>query len=131
MVRWRAYRRKGPFLPVSHSEQPSAPQSREKIQGRLRNVTRAAVLAAAGATVGIGIVAAHDHPGASSAGTSTGTSQGSNSATTNDSSQSSTSNTGEGSSSSNTGSTGNTGSVSTAPSSSTATPTVTSGGTSR
>jgi hypothetical protein len=116
---------------VSHSEQPSSPENREKVQGRLRNVTRAAVLVAAGATVGIGIVAAHDHPGASGAGKSTDTSKGSSTATTNDTGQSSTSNTGDGSDSSDTGSTGNTGSVSTAPSSSTATPTVTSGGTSR
>ncbi|HWF15697.1 MAG TPA: hypothetical protein VG244_05905 [Acidimicrobiales bacterium] len=113
---------------MSLPDQPNSPATREKVQGRLRHVTRAAVLAAAGATVGIGIVVAHDHPGASGAGTSA--SNGSHSATTN-TGDGSTSNTGEGSTSANTGSTGNTGGFSTAPSSSSSTPAVTSGGTSR
>ena len=116
---------------MSHPDEPNAPQRREQVQGRLRHVTRAAVLAAVGATAGIGIVVAHDHPGASGSAATTDGSSGSGTATTDNTGEGSTTNTGAGATSSNTGSTGNTGGFSTAPSASTTRPTVTSGGTSR
>ncbi len=47
--------------------QTSTPADRERAKARLRTLTRGAVVAAAGATVALGVVVAHDRPGASAA----------------------------------------------------------------
>lgn len=50
---------------------PNAAAIRDRTRTRLRTLTNAALLAATGATVGIGVVVAHEHPGKSVAGTTT------------------------------------------------------------
>lgn len=110
---------------MSAPHQPSTPEERDRAKSRLRTLTRSVVVAATGATVGIGILVAHDRPGARASGSTVASSTSS----TGDSATSSTGNTG-------TSNTGNTGTSSTgtsgssAPSSSSTSPTVTSGGTS-
>jgi hypothetical protein len=111
---------------MSRPIRSSTPGSRERGQARVRLITRGAALLATGATVAIGIVVAHDHPGASSvhrgannsgSTAGTGTSSGSSSSS------------GTSGNTANTGDSGNTdNSGSTAPTSSSSTPTVTSGG---
>jgi hypothetical protein len=114
---------------MSPQNEQSAGAGREQGRARLRTLTRVALLATTGATVGIGIVIAHEHPGSSGA-TAKGGSSGSSGTTASSGSTGSTGTTG---STGNTGSssTGNTGSSSSAPSSSSSRPSVTSGGTSR
>ncbi len=112
---------------MSRRNQPNQPVSRDGVQSRLRLVTRVAVLAATGATVAIGVVVAHDHPGAS-VRKSTSSGSGSTSVSNATGGGTTSSSTGNGGNSGNTGITGNTGSS--APSASTSTPTVTSGGSS-
>ena len=64
---------------MSAPDQPNTPESRDKARSRLRTLTRAAVFAATGATAVIGIVVAHEHPGADTrdGGTTASTSSGS------------------------------------------------------
>ncbi len=114
---------------MSSIDQPNTPENREKARSRLRNLTRGVVVAAAGATVVIGVVVSRDHPGSASSGSSAtkGTSSGSGAATTNGGSSA----TSGSSSTGTTGTTGNTGTSSSAPSVSQSSPTVTSGGSSR
>jgi hypothetical protein len=89
-------------------------------------LTNAALLAATGATVGIAVVVAHEHPGKSAAGTTTsGQSTAGSTGTTGSSDES------DDSGSSSTGNTGNNGSSSVSPSISSRTPAVTSGGSGR
>jgi hypothetical protein len=101
----------------------------------VRFLTRAAALLATGATVAIGIVVAHDHPGASSlhrGANTSGSTAGSGTSTGGSASNGTsgnTGNTGNSDNSGNTGNTGNSGSYAPAPSSST--PTVNSGGSSQ
>ncbi len=52
--------------------QPSTPAERDRAVARLRGVTRGVIVAATGATVAMGIVVSHDHPGASAAATKAG-----------------------------------------------------------
>ena len=52
---------------MSRPSQPSTPAERERAQARLRTLTRGAIVAATGATVAIGVVVAHDRPGAGAA----------------------------------------------------------------
>ncbi|HEY1650948.1 MAG TPA: hypothetical protein VGG09_03615 [Acidimicrobiales bacterium] len=109
----------------------STPAGRERVRRRLRNLTRVAILATAGATAGIGVVVAHDDPGSSSTdkGTSGQSTSGTTTTTIDGSSSSSTGTTGNTGTTSD-GDSGNTGGFSTAPSASSSSPTVTSGGTS-
>lgn len=113
----------------AHKDQ-SAGASRDQARTRLRNLTRVALFATAGATVGIGIVVAHEHPGKSAASTTSGSSTGGDDGTT--SSSGSTGNTGSSSTgntgTSSSGNTGNSGVSSNSPSTSLQTPSVTSGG---
>ena len=102
---------------------PNAGASRDQARARLRALTNAALVAATGATVGIGIVVAHEHPGKSAAGATT-SGQTSGGATGTTGSTGSTGNSG----SSSTGDTGNSGSSSFSPGTSSQTPSVTSGG---
>ena len=96
---------------------------RDQARARLRTLTNATLLAATGATVGIAIVVAHEHPGNSAASTTTsGKSTTSTTGTTG-----TTGNTG----SSSTGNTGNSGASTFSPSTSSQTPAVTSGGSHR
>jgi hypothetical protein len=112
----------------AHSD-PNAGASRDQARARLRNLTRIALFTTAGATVGIGIVVAHEHAGKSAAGTTTsGPSTGGSTGTTG--SSGSTGDTGN-SGSVSTGNTGNSGGSSFSPSISSQRPAVTSGGTSR
>ena len=53
-----------PRHPCQPRASPAHPQTGRGPRSRLRTLTRAAVVAAAGATVAIGVVVAHDHPGA-------------------------------------------------------------------
>ena len=121
---------------MSSIDQPNTPENREKARSRLRNLTRGVVVAAAGATVVIGVVVSRDHPGSAHLGqrrhegTSSRlrrspTTNGGSSATSGSSSSGTTGSTGT------TGTTGNTGTSSSAPSVSQSSPTVTSGGSSR
>jgi hypothetical protein len=117
---------------MSRRIQTSTPGSREIAQARLRHLTRGVVLAVSGATVAIGILVAHEHPGASSQHKGTTTESGSTAGNGTSTGGSSSSSSGNSDNSGDTGSTGNTGnSGSTAPTASSSTPTVTSGGTSR
>ena len=111
--------------------EPNTPESREQATSRLRALTRAAILAAGGATVLVGVVVAHDHPGAGSSRTdgSSGTSNTGSSTSGSSSSSGDGGSVANGSSTTSTGSTGNTGSSS-APTASSSRPSVTSGGTS-
>lgn len=114
---------------MSPKREPNASASRDQARARVRSLTRVALLATTGATVGIGVVVAHEHRGTSAASSTTsGKTTGGGTATT--PSSSSSGNTGSTSTGS-TGNTGNTGASSSAPSSTTQAPAVTSGGTSR
>ncbi len=99
---------------------------RDKARVRLRTLTNAALLAATGATVGIGIVVAQEHPGKSASGSTT--SGGSTGSTAGTGTTGSSGNTGDDTGSSSSGNTGNSGASSFSPSSSSQTPSVTSGG---
>ena len=103
---------------MSAAGYPSTPAGRERATSRLRALTRWAIAGAAGATVAIGVVVAHDRPGAG-ATRRTATSDGGSSSSTSSNY-----------SSSNSGTTGTTG-ASPSPMASSKSPTVTSGGTSR
>ena len=108
---------------MSPPNQQSTPPTRERGQARVRQLTRGAALLATGATVAIGIVVAHDHPGASGVrrgATGAGSSAGTGASTGASTSSGNTDNSGI------SGNTGNSGSS--APTSSSSTPTVTSGG---
>jgi hypothetical protein len=109
---------------MSAHKDRNAGASRDQTRARLRTLTNAALLATTGATVGIAVVVAHEHPGKSAASTSS-------------SGRSSVANTGStgGSGDGNTGTSstansGNSGS-SFSPSISSQSPSVTSGGSSR
>src|SRR5580704_8670152 len=105
-------------MSVTHT--PNAPRQRERTTSRLRWLSRGAVVAATGATVAIGVVVAHEHSGARGANTAgTNGSTGSGSVTTTTPGSSASTNAGSSSG------------VSSVPSTSNATPSVTSGGTSR
>jgi hypothetical protein len=111
---------------MSPQKDPNAGASRDQARARLRTLTRVALFATTGATVGIGIVVAHEHPGKSAASTTTtGQSTGGSTGTTGSSG-----NTGN-SGSSSTGNIGNSGSSSFSPSTSSQKPSVTSGGSGR
>ena len=111
---------------MSAQRDPNAGASRDQARARLRTLTSSALLAATGATVGIAIVVAHEHPGKSAAGaTTSGQSTGGTAGTTG-----TTGNTGN-SGSSSTGDTGNSGASTSSPSISSQTPSVTSGGSHR
>jgi hypothetical protein len=109
---------------MSAQKDQNAGASRDQARARLRTVTSAALFATTGATVGIAIVVAHEHPGKSAATTTSGQSTGGTTGTTGSSG-----NTGDTGSSS--GNTGNSGSSSLSPSISSRTPSVTSGGSGR
>jgi len=109
---------------MSAQKDQNAGASRDQARARLRIATSAALLATTGATVGIAIVVAHEHPGKSAATTTSGQSTGGTTGTTGSSG-----NTGDTGSSS--GNTGNSGSSSFSPSISARTPSVTSGGSGR
>ena len=111
---------------MSPSKDPSAAaSSRDQARSRLRTLTRVALFASTGATVGIGIVVAKEHPGSSGAtATSNQSSRGANATTP---SSESTGNSGTSSA----GNTGNSGLSSVAPTITSQRPAVTSGGTSR
>jgi hypothetical protein len=123
---------------MSAQKDPNAGASRDRARARLRNLTGVALFATTGATVGIGIVVAQEHPGKSAASSTTSgrSTQGSTGTTGSSGSTGSTGSTGNtgntgSSSTGNTGNTGNSGGSSTSPSISSQKPTVTSGGTSR
>ena len=107
---------------MSAQKDQSARASRDKARARLRNLTGVALVATTGATAGIAIVVAHEHPGKSAASTAT-TGQSTGGTT------GSSGNTGDTGSS--TGNTGNSGASSFSPSISSKTPSVTSGGSGR
>ncbi len=50
---------------MSSTPQSNSPETRRHTDARLRRLTRAAALAATGATIAIGVVVAKEHPGAS------------------------------------------------------------------
>jgi hypothetical protein len=50
---------------VSAAPRLNSPETRGRVEARLRRLTRAAVLLATGAAVAIGVVVAKEHPGAS------------------------------------------------------------------
>lgn len=110
---------------MSPRNDASAAARRDHARARLRNLTRVALFATTGATVGLGILVAKEHPGSSGATTATSGQSGGTNATT--PASSSTGNSGSSSS----GNTGNSSSSSVTPSISSQTPSVTSGGTSR
>lgn len=110
---------------MADHKDPNAGASRDQARARLRNLTRVALFATTGATVGIAIVVAHEHPGKSAAST-TASGQSTGGATGTTGSSGNTGDTG-----SSTGSTGNSGASSFSPSSSSRTPSVTSGGSGR
>ncbi|HUE08930.1 MAG TPA: hypothetical protein VMP41_15985 [Acidimicrobiales bacterium] len=109
---------------MSTQKDPNAGASRDQARARLRTVTSAALLATTGATVGIAIVVAHEHPGKSAATTTSGQSTGGTTGATGSSG-----NTGDTGGS--TGNTGNSGGSSFSPSISSQSPSVTSGGSHR
>lgn len=110
---------------MSAQRVPNAGASRDRARVRLHTLTNAALLAATGATVGIAVVVAHEHPGKSAAGTTTsGQSTAGSTGTTGSSDDTD-------DSGSSTGNTGNSGSSSFSPSISSRTPSVTSGGSGR
>jgi hypothetical protein len=116
---------------MSSTGHPNTPESRYRARSRLRRLTSGALVAATGATVVIGVVISHDHPGKAAASTGSGSSGSGATGSTVGGTSSSSGNSGSSSGNSgNTGNTGNTGSSSSTPSSTTLTPTVTSGGTS-
>ena len=75
---------------MSAPAQPSTPAERDRAKARLRVVTRGAIVAATGATVAMGIVVSHDHPGASAVGTKAAASTSSNGSASSDTSGSGT-----------------------------------------
>lgn len=108
---------------MSAQRVPNAGARRDHARARLRTLTNATLLTATGATVGIAVVVAHEHPGKSAASTTTsGQSSDGASGTTGSS---------DDTGSSSTGNTGNSGSSSYSPSISSQTPSVTSGGSGR
>ncbi len=120
---------------------PATPAERDRAHARLRLLTRGAIVTAAGATVVLGVVVAHDHPGSaapastkdttsSSSDGAAGTSGSSSSGATSGSSDTGTS--GDTGASGDTGTTGNTGtpSSSSTPTSTHSSPVVSSGATS-
>jgi hypothetical protein len=110
---------------MSAQKTPNAGASRDKARARLRNLTGVTLFATAGATAGIAIVVAHEHPGKSAASTTaSGQSTGGTTGTTGSSGNT-------GSTGSSTGNTGNSGASSSSPSISSNTPSVTSGGSGR
>jgi hypothetical protein len=123
VVPWGCPPSRGPPTDMSAQRDPNAGASREQARARLRTLTSSALLAATGATVGIAIVVAHEHPGKSAAGaTTSGQSTGGTAGTTG-----TTGNSG----SSSTEDTGNSGASTSSPSISSQTPSVTSGGSHR
>ena len=113
---------------------PSAGASRDQARARLRNLTGVALFATTGATVGIGMVVAEEHPGKSAASSTTsgrstsgGTGTTGSSGSTGNTGSSATGNSGSSAS----GNSGNSGGSSFSPSTSSQKPSVTSGGTSR
>ncbi len=126
VVPWCCPPSRGPRREMSAQRVPNPGASRDQAHARLRNLTRVALFAATGATVGIAIVVAHEHPGKSAAGTTaSGQSTGGTTGTTGSSG-----NTGS-SGSSSTANSGNSGASSFSPSTSSQSPSVTSGGSSR
>jgi len=117
---------RGPRTQMSAQRNPNTPTGRDQARARLGNLTRIALLASAGATVGIGIVVAHEHPGKSAAGATT--SGGSTEGTVG--TAGSTGDTGD-SGTVSSGNTGNSGASSLSPSISSQRPSVTSGGSGR
>ncbi len=116
---------------MSAKKDQNARASRDQARARLRTVTSAALFATTGATVGIAIVVAHEHPGKSAATTTSGESTGGTTGTTGSSGKTG-NNTGDtGDTGSSTGNTGNSGASSFSPSITSRTPSVTSGGSSR
>jgi hypothetical protein len=113
---------------MSTQRDPNSVAGRDHARARLGNLTRVALLATAGATVGIGIVVAHEHPGKSAAGT---TASGRSSAGSGSSSNTGDTGTSSSADTGSSGDTGNTGASSFSPSISSQRPSVTSGGTSR
>ncbi len=110
---------------MSAQRNPHAVASRDQARARLRTLTNATLLAATGATVGIAVVVAHEHPGKSAASTTTSGQSTTGSTGTSGSSD----DTGDtGNTGSSTGNTGNSGSSSFSPSISSQAPSVTSGG---
>lgn len=105
---------------------PNAGASRDQARARLRTLTNAALLTATGATVGIAVVVAHEHPGKSAASTTTSSGQSTTGSTGTTGSSDDTGNSG-----STSGNTGNSGSSSFSPSVSSQSPSVTSGGSGR
>jgi len=112
--------------------QPNTPENREKANARVRALTRAAIIAASGATVFVGVVVARDHPGAAASHDGSAGTSASGKTTGGSSSSADSGSVGDGFSTGSTGSTGNTGSTgsSPAPSATSSRPSVTSGGTS-
>lgn len=122
---------------MSDQSEPNPPPSRDRARSRLSGLTKASILTAVGVTAGLGVLVAHEHPGAASrSGGSGSKGSGSTSGTSNSGSSSSSSrdgstgDTGDSGNSGDVGNTGNTGGFSTAPSSSSSRPSVVSGGTS-
>jgi hypothetical protein len=108
------------------SGQASTPAARERARSRLRFLTRGAIVTATGATVAIGIVVAHDRPGAGATRTTT-----TNTPSSTSGGSSSSAGTSDSGDSGTTGTTGNTGTSTSAPTATSSRPTVTSGGTSQ
>jgi len=124
---------------MSERTQPSTPADRDRAHSRLRILTRGAIVAATGATLALGVVVAHDRPGAKAVGTSANaTSSSSKSTAVTKIGNSSSGTTSDSSDSGTTGTTGNTGTTSssstatrtTTPTKSSSSATVTSGATS-
>ena len=119
---------------MSAQRVPNPGARRDQARARLRTLTNATLLAATGATAGIAVVVAHEHPGKSSAGASgtTTSGQSANGSTGTTGTNGTTGTTGssedDSGGSSTSGNTGNSGSSSSSPSVSSQTPAVTSGG---
>jgi hypothetical protein len=109
---------------MSAPAQPSTPAERDRAKARLRVVTRGVIVAATGATVAIGIVVSHDHPGTSAAATNPAASTTSSGSASSETSGSNTTTTGD------SGTSSPSSSSTSAPTTSSSSPTVTSGGTS-
>ncbi len=108
---------------MASAHQAHRAQSREQAQSRLRFLTRGAILAAAGATAVIGVIVSREHP----AGSSSSKGVSGSAATTTVPTTGNTGNSGNTGSSSGSS---NTNSSSSAPTQSSSSPTVTSGGSS-
>src|SRR6185437_361172 len=103
---------------------PNAAARRDLARARLRTLTNGALLAATGATVGIAVVVAHEHPGKSAASATTASQSTSGQTTAGSTGTTGSSDDAGESGSSSTGATGNSGSSSFSPSVSTRTPSV-------